>query len=277
MRSWTMARALSLDIVAGGICGGLLAVHVTGSTMPAVWWALLPAAIWVVYTMDHLMDARRVGSSAMSMRHQVHARHFRLLSCFSLLIGTTACLVALRCLPPALLVPGLLLAFLVALYLVGSQPGRVGQRWKEPAAGLLYTAGIWYGPMVQSRGGGSWVVLCLALFAGAAIQNLLLCSLFEIAVDREEGHASFALASGPGQAERWVRGLALLGAGLAVVGTAAGPDRLRSAYAILGILAAGPLLVLSRPDWFRDGERYRIFGDLLFLLPALPWLLGRIP
>ncbi|MBD3868103.1 MAG: hypothetical protein IFK94_08255 [Acidobacteria bacterium] len=276
MRSWTMARALSLDIVAGGLCGGLLAVHVTGASMPPVWWALLPSAIWVVYTLDHLMDARRVGASAGSQRHQVHARHFRLLSFLAASIGVSTGLAAFIWLPARLLVPGLLLAVAVALYLAGSQSRRAGAGWKEPAAGLLYAGGIWYGPVLESGESGLWVVLCLALFASAAILNLLLCSLFEIAIDREEGHASVALSWGSRHVERLVCGLALPGVGLAVACAAAGPDRLRAAFAILGILAAGPLLVLARPDWFRRGERYRVFGDLLFLLPALPLLFGRI-
>jgi len=277
MRRWSMARAFSLDIVAGGMCGGMLAVHVTEATMPPIWWALLPAAIWVVYTMDHLMDARRIGSSARSLRHQVHACHFRWLSPLTVLIGTAACVAAFLWLPPVLLVPGLLVAFCVALYLIGTQLGRAGLWWKEPAAGLLYAVGIWYAPLVQSGEANGWTVLCLAMFAGAAVLNLLLCSLFEIALDQEEGHGSSALAWGPGRVERSARILALLGIGLAVAGVVAGPDRLGPACAILGILAAGPLLVLARPAWFRSGDRYRVFGDLLFLLPALPWLLQRIP
>jgi hypothetical protein len=271
-----MARALSLDIVAGGLCGGLLAVHVTAAAMPPVWYALLPAAIWVVYTLDHLMDARRTGPTACALRHQVHARHFRLLTFLLLSVGVTVCLAAFLWLPAGLLGAGLLLAVVVAMYLAGSQSGRAGVWWKEPAAGLLYTGGIWYGPIMLGGDRGPWIILCVALFGSAAILNLLVCSLFEMNVDRQEGHGSSALAWGGRQVELLVHVLALSGIGTAVIAAAAGPARLRAAFAVLGILAAGPPLIQARPDLFRPGERYRLFGDLLFLLPALPWLFQRL-
>lgn len=276
MRPWHTAAALSLDIVAGGVSGGLLAVHVTSSVMPPAWWFLLPAAIWIVYTWDHLMDARRVGLSARSLRHQVHARHFNRLLAVSVGLAVSACLAALVWLPARLLVPGLVLAVVVAWYLVGSQAGRSGPRWKEPVAGLLYTTGIWFGPLCLADEIRSPMVLCLVLFAMAAVLNLLVCSLFEITADRDEGHASFALAWGPERVELLARILGLGGVGLAAVSVVNGPAGFRAAFAILGILLAGTLLILSHPRRFRVRDRYRLFGDLLFLLPALPAILDRI-
>ena len=54
-----VARAASVDVVLGVLCSAALASIVTEARLPLIWWFLLPAATWSVYSLDHLLDARR--------------------------------------------------------------------------------------------------------------------------------------------------------------------------------------------------------------------------
>ncbi len=51
--------------------GGVMATRVTGALMPRTFYLLLPLSVWVVYTPDHLLDARRQAAPPPTPRHRV--------------------------------------------------------------------------------------------------------------------------------------------------------------------------------------------------------------
>jgi len=280
VKFWRPVSALSLDIVAGAVCGGMLATHVTRSVMPVIWWVLLPAAVWVIYTADHLLDAARVGSAARSYRHRFHARYFGSLTIWTFLIGLGGLAAALFLLPADLFRTGAFVAGLVLLYLFVAQLsfGRLDKALvrpgfpKEPLAGVLYAAGIWFGPLVRADRLAAWEWMAAGLFGLGAILNLLAGSVFEVEEDREEGHTSVAAKWGATTVRRVT--LILCAAGVAAAGSAAwtGPDRLAGAFLVLGVLSAGPAVGLIFQTTSAAGNSFRTWGDLLFLVPAIPFL-----
>jgi len=264
---------LSLDVVLGGACGLLLAEDVTGTRVPGAVWIALPLAIWVVYTADHLLDARRFGRRVFSYRHRFHARHRRVLSRAVLAAGAAGLAVALVGLPSRLALGGLGLAGAIAVYLAAAQ--RL-ERWplpKEPLTAALYAAGIWFAPLLLSTQTTRWTGRALALHALAAALNLMAFGVFEARVDERQGSASLARTIGLPTARRLI--LALSGAGLALAlhSGAVGPPALRPDFAVLGALVAFPAAMLLGSAYFARSGRYRIFGDLVFTLAALPRLL----
>ncbi len=276
---WRLAHALSLDIVAGCVCGGMLAVHTTGAAMPAAWWWILPAAVWVVYTTDHLMDAARVGPSAAAYRHRLHARHAVPLASAAILAGLFGLAGASSRLPADLLQAGGILAGAVAVYLLACQfyfGGRRLKRFpKEPAAAILYTVGIWFGPMIRANRLAFWEWMAAALFGLGALLNLLTGSVLGLRDDRREGHVSIAARWNTGAV---IRGTLLLSAaGLSAAGTGAwlGPVRLRGTFLVVGLLSAGPAFGLVRRMTTGDDGGFQAWGDLLFLLQAVPYLWTR--
>ena len=65
---------LSLDVVLGAMAGmlffsDLLEVNIAGSV-----YFLLGLAVWSIYTLDHLMDARSAINKPQSPRHQLHQK-----------------------------------------------------------------------------------------------------------------------------------------------------------------------------------------------------------
>ena len=263
-------RALSLDVVAGAACGGLLAEHMSQARMLPAWWVALLAAVWCIYTGDHLLDARRRAKEPRTYRHAFHRRHARVLT-LALTGGVIVGLSAASTLRPPVRLFGLGMSLSVVLYLASAQGLILAQLPKEPVAGLLYAAGIWGGPIAMADGPATGPLLAASLHAVAAILNLVMVGVFEITIDRDEGHRSVARAFGRDSARTGVMAASVLGS-LAAAAIAFALPAWRAVFAILAVQVATPGLLLRVERWFGEHERYRFWGDSVFLLGAIPRL-----
>ena len=265
-------RALSLDVVAGAACGGLLAEHMSRARMLPGWWVALLTAVWCIYTGDHLLDARRKPAEPATYRHAFHRRHAKALTAAlaaAILIGFGA---AWTLRPPVRLF-GIGLSLAVMMYLASAQGLILPRLPKEPMAGFLYAAGIWGGPIVMGAGSTPTLLLAASLQALAAILNLVMLGVFETAVDIEEGHRSLALRWGGERVRGWVLVTSFLGT--VAAGIIAGLLPLaRDVFSILALQIAAPAALLIADRWFEKNERYRLWGDSVFLLGAIPRILA---
>lgn len=274
MRAYDLARVLSLDVALGALGGGCMAAAYLGQQMLWVWYLLLPAAVWVIYTLDHLLDARRLGDKASTVRHRFHVRHFKALAWVA---GTLAA----ACLGMALafmLVPGIMFGLamggMVALHLLLVR--WVGSRispWlvKELGVATVYAVGIWGLPLIRS---GQWQTLAgilpMVQFLLLALVNLLEFSLFELETDAKDGHSSYVQALGRRRSIRVIRLLLALtialGVALLLVSDDGAVLRIEAIYALMAGLLG---VLLHWKAWFSIHERYRAWGDGAFLLPYL--------
>lgn len=265
-RSIAWGRGLSLDVVAGGVAGGAFASYMTQARLPLAWWVVLGLAIWVVYTLDHLLDAVRSGPDASNLRHRLHAVHATPLLVAMAGLGAAAAVLAFTALPRLVLYAGVAVAGLTLVHLISVQvlPERVFH--KEASIAFIYTIGIWSGPLLRASHWTSWTGLALALHGFAAFAYLLLYAWCESHHDRADLSASLARTWG----ERPVRVLAGAVATavivVAVVAAAISPHRLP--FAVLAFVAVVPLIVLRVPA-LQHGERWR-FAELALLALALP-------
>ena len=265
-------RALSLDVVAGAACGGLLAEHVARTRMLPGWWVALLAAVWSIYTGDHLLDARRRPEEPAAYRHAFHRRHAKALTA-ALFAAVVIGLAAAWTLRPPVRLFGALLSLAVAAYLASAQGLVLPQLPKEPMAGLLYAAGIWGGPIVTATGSTPWLVLPASLQALAAALNLMMLGVFEARVDLQEGHRSFALRWGRERVRGWILGASVLGTLVAGALALIQPVE-RDVFVVLALQVAAPGALLVANGWSGKDERYRRWGDSVFLLGAVPRLLA---
>ena len=266
-----LIRVLSLDVVAGAACGGLLAEHAAGARMGPAWWVALLAAVWSIYTADHLLDTCSV-RELRTERHRFHRRHFQALS-VALAAVVVLGLAAALALRPTVLAAGAALACAALVYLVSAQGALLGRMPKEPVAALLYTAGVWSGPLLTGEGHGSWPLAAAGLHGLAAFLNLLVLGIFEAAIDRDQAARSLALAWGPARARGRAVALAVTGLAFALALAVLAPAPERAVFAVLAVLVATPAVMLVHDGWFGRAERYRVWGDSAFLLGALPRLL----
>lgn len=268
-----LLRALSLDVVAGAACGGLLAERVAQAHMRPGWWVALLTAVWSIYTGDHLLDALRAPGPLLTYRHQLHRRHARGFG-IALAAAILSGLIAALTLRPPVRIFGIGLSAAVMLYLASAQRLILPSLPKEPVAGVLYAAGIWGGPLLMGSSPTAWPLLAAFLHAWAAALNLSALGVFEVEVDRQHGSRSLALRLGARRATRWVIGLTTLGTALSAGLLAAVPNAIRLAFAILGVQIAVQGALLLGAAWFARNERYRTWGDSVFFLGALPRLIS---
>ena len=265
-------RILSLDVVGGALASGAMVVRLVGEPMPWMWWVALPLSVWVIYTTDHLLDAYRLKGRASTLRHRFHHMHFRAIGLIWAL-GLLSCLSWIPWLAPLRLLwfglgmGGLVLLHLALVFWVKDRISLL--LIKELGVGGIYSLGVWGGPLLlhpaQWPPGIGWL---FGQFFLLAMINLLLFSMYEYEIDERDGHTSFVRAIGRGGTRKLILGLGCLVMLFGVLAQSEAPWR----WAVQGVMLAMLLvlwLVSFVPQWFAPRERYRIWGDVVFLFPGL--------
>jgi hypothetical protein len=272
-RLFRFARALSLDVALGGACSAALAAAVTGSALPVPAIVSLAAAIWTVYTVDHLLDARRLGAGASAPRHALHRAHSRALAA---LAGAAAALggaLALATLPARMLGTGLAIGILSLLHLANAQRSRSFLVPKEISAAAVYTLGVWCAPLAAATRVSLWALAAMGLFFLAATSNLLLNALLESETDARDGSPSAALEWGAVPTARAIRILGAATCLAAAIAACAARMKFHGVFPVLAVLGSVPMILLALRSKVAANERYRAFGDLAFLLGLVPVVL----
>jgi 4-hydroxybenzoate polyprenyltransferase len=241
------------------------------TSMRPGWWVSLLCAVWCVYTFDHLMDARRAGPEPTTARHAFHRRHARALSVALVGVAMVGLAAAWTLRPPVRLF-GLGLGLAVLVYLASAQSLILADLPKEPIAGILYAAGIWGGPIIMGDRPAPWLIVAAALHALAAVLNLVMIGVFEVEADRFQGHRSIALRAGTDRTRAFVLIAGAVGASAAAAFALGAPSF--TGFAVLALQVVTPAVLLLAHRWAVRRERYRTWGDAVFLLGALPRLSG---
>lgn len=271
---------LSVDVAAGALAGGLMAQGVCGVDVHWSWYVVLPLAVWVVYTLDHLLDARRLGAKASTPRHRFHHIYFKRIATVAAAVGVLTFGLAVWGMGLSGLAFGACMAALTGghLLLVRWAGSRVAP-WllKELGVALVYVLGIWGWPLWCSDEPITLVLLLPVLqYLALALANLLTFSWFERESDAADGQTSFVLAIGSKAAQGTIIALVAVALGCTVLLMGCdGHDAV--AQAVIVVMALLTLVMLLRPRWMAKSERYRWFGDGVFLLPYLYVLFAQNP
>ncbi|EPG64615.1 LA_0991 family prenyltransferase-like protein [Leptospira wolffii] len=275
--AWFYIHVLSLDICLGVIGSGALATSVTGAKMKPAWWILLPLSVWVIYTLDHLLDGQKSGTDSVNPRHKFHYDYRKPLIVACSVAALVCAALALLLLREIVLLGGAILAALAFLHLGIARWGRL-RFGKEFSVALIYTLGVWFGPLLIV-GFRSWAVpVLLLLFFLGTVLNLVMNSLMEADLDAKEGQVYLLSALSPELAKEWTLRLSLLGF-LTSLLLAAGmrkfaPGVSVSSSIVIALICAVPGGILKYSDRFRDSQNYRILGEGVFILGLLPLLLN---
>jgi len=249
-----------------------MAEQMARTRMGVGWWIALLSAVWCVYTGDHLLDARRPPAQGESFRRAFHRRHARALS-VAVLCCVALGLAAAWTLAAPIRLFGVSLSLLALAYLASAQGLLFASLPKEPIAGLLYAAGIWGGPILMGPGSATWLILAATLHGLAAVLNLTMLGVFEAEADRIEGHRSLALRFGQSATTRAAWFAAAIGA-LVSVALAVTSGHSALVWIVLAIQITTPAALLLTRRWSERHERYRLWGDSVFLLGAAPRILS---
>ena len=259
---YRIVNALSLDVVAGAIiCAAFFAQLLNVDVLP-YGLAALGLAVWIVYTADHLLDARRLKDTASTFRHRFHQEHFRLL----VIVFALACVIEfilLFFIRKPVFYNGLWLGLGVVLYIVIN-------RWlsyfKEVAGALLYSGGVLL-PAFSLRQYAFQISdkLIVLQFLLIVFTNLVLFSWMDYENDIRDKHQSLVTVANKERAKIIIWFLfAMFFILNAFTITAHGKPTV-----IFFTMELFLFLIFLFPLYFKKDERFRFIGDAIFFLPSI--------
>jgi 4-hydroxybenzoate polyprenyltransferase len=252
---------LSLDVVAGSLISALFFSRLLDVHPDATVFVSLALTVWVIYTVDHLRDAHNIVWPASTDRHRFHQVHFRPVVIL-VMVAIVVDVVVIFLLPSNVIKFGFVLGCMVLIYLVCQ---RYLKFLKEVFVACLYTAGI---VLPSLSVADSHLLpehyLIIVKFVITALMNLLLFSLFDLEVDRDQQQHSFVTWFG---ANATYYSIIMLG----VVNIFTGL-RLwsfdRNVAGIFIAMNAVLLMVLFLKRKLVKNNYYRMAGDAVFLIPG---------
>ena len=188
--------------------------HVLGLTLNFEIAVVLGLTVWIIYTLDHLMDVKKTNSQPNSLRHVFHFENEKALQ---IAVGITFVLVlTLLISSPNLqfvIVPGLILAAIIVcclglMYFYGKQIAFM----KEFLIATFYVSGIALAPyfLFEKPIPASFYSLVVLYFLVAWV-NLLMLSYLDKESDQKDGFDSVINWIGSKKLKKFILGLGSLG------------------------------------------------------------------
>lgn len=212
MRLQLLFSWLSLDVVFGAMASMYFFQKLVHVQLEPSIYTLLALAVWTLYSLDHLLDARQ--SKGSNSPRRVFYRQNMLVLSIGILVAVITGLVG------AFYWLGWGKELQLTLVLIVAMGGC---RWaiqklgpvvlKEVSIALFYVVGILWLPILRAEAQDlSWQVLAFALvFLVLALLNLWMLSFLDREEDRQDGFISIAMQLPPIQMIQWIRKLAFLG------------------------------------------------------------------
>jgi hypothetical protein len=265
LNAYRFLNVLSIDVALGAICSSCWLANYFKVDLRIYSYLALGLTVWVIYTVDHLIDAKHIGHQASSKRHQFHQRNFNVLAVItSIFIGIDGVLVFF--VRESIFYAGVALSLIITVYLLFN-------RWltylKEFVVAVLYCGGVIL-PVVSITGTEAVLqqVDLLVSFFLTALINVVLFSWFDWKIDQRDSGTSIVLSLGIDVVAKvlWILFL-VQGALILWIGTHTFVDSV-----LLGFMNGILLLLFVQAQAFTNDERFRLLGDAIFLLPVFTFL-----
>lgn len=272
LRAYRYVNILSIDTALGAVVSAMFFAKLVAANVWIYGKVALGLTVWIIYTADHLLDAKKVKGLASSERHRFHQKYFWPLT-IMMILAVIIDLIMVSYMRKSLFQYGLVLAGIVGLYLVIS---RYLKMLKETFIALIYTIGVML-PALADREHlmDQADVLFMVNFFLVAAANLLIFSWFDVQKDQADGHPSFVTFYGRGKTKTIVYGLfiALISISIYLA--------LIHSYdivplIILTLMMLALILILSHNEIFSGEDLFRYAGDAVFFLPGIYLLAERI-
>lgn len=259
---YSYINILSLDVAAGAVISALFFGSIFHVTVSLYALSALALTVWVIYTADHLRDAKAIRTIASTDRHRFHQKYFKVISIALVLIMAIDFLLVWF-VPREVVIMGSLLWLIVLAYLATQ---RYLKFLKEFFVALLYTTGVLLPSLAVADVDLQGVhYILIGKFFITALMNLLLFSLYDHKEDRSQQQHSFVTWFGPASTRI---GILLLGS----INILSGILLWSFDPAVAMIFIAMNLLLLAILFFQKHLSRnnyYRMVGDAVFFIPVL--------
>lgn len=271
MKLYKQLQILSIDVAFGAAAGAFLVCKVLAIQLPSIIYFSLTMAVWLIYTIDHLMDAAKMQQKAITPRHVFHQKYYKELLCIWLVLFVVTGFLSLAYLPIQTIKFGMIATILVVVHLVlvnmlGTKISILVQ--KELGVAIIYSVGVVVGPLSMMNTMPKylwWVMGQLFLYA---FINLLEFSYFERDVDKKQDQTSIARSLGTQQLEIIIYIMLAVGA-LVNFYCLAYFTSMVVIQLVLSTMYGVLTLVFIKKQIFAANERYRTWGDGVFLFPVV--------
>ena len=79
IKFYRFVNILSIDVALGSVCCAAWFAEILNATLKPYALVSLGLTVWIIYTADHLLDARKIHAPASTERHRYHQENFTLL------------------------------------------------------------------------------------------------------------------------------------------------------------------------------------------------------
>ncbi|MHA7131991.1 hypothetical protein [Algoriphagus namhaensis] len=263
---------LSLDVVLGGMAGMFFFEKLLQVFIPWEIYGLLALAIWSIYTLDHLLDAKNIPLGSTPDRHQFHLQFKRELTAVLVLAITTGAGLSILIFQfntafwVALGLAGLILFVMLLIRRFVWTYGWL----KEFSTSVFYLIGICWYPYYAAEPLDIRLpaILLTINYLGIAFLNLLMLSFLDEKKDQSQGFPSLVtLLSGP-KLQKSLLFLNLLLVALSLAESILFSSIYRRFGLILLLMAGVHYITFYSPRLSETSKRRRM--EISF---TLPWLL----
>ncbi|QNL20616.1 hypothetical protein HZR84_01150 [Hyphobacterium sp. CCMP332] len=266
-------NALSIDIAIGAVaCSKLLYIILD---LNSIWHydLVLGLSVWLIYTLDHLVDAKLIKKEAVSFRHRFHQKHFTFISLIALLAILINAAFTLFYFPMEIIIAGLSLMIFVVVHQILNHFSKdyFFLFGKEMRVALGYSLGIALSPFISAKYISPDAYLALVILFLLALINLLFFSTIEREADMEDRFTSISLYWSPYKISQSIKIAALFCLFLCLYFISL------SEHTLIGLLLLTMLFILflsfRKSQLLISTDLYRSLGDGIFLIPiVLFWL-----
>ena len=262
---------LSLDIVLGVWCNMLPLPYCFGFH-PGIGWLLgLPAASWLVYLLDHILDSIR-NPEVKSERHLFVRNNLKHMIAICLALLSLCVYLLFSFYSITLLATALTLSFFCCLYFILTGIQNPFFRYfynKELMVACVYTSALYLpiglGNPLQLVWVGYFASLLLISYL-----NLLIMSIIDLPADTRQQQFSWVMMIGRTRAIRLFGVLATATLGLSLFLCVSNTGSLSLLAACYAAMTASHALLFQYQHKFTD---IRKWSEAIFWLPLLVWLL----
>jgi hypothetical protein len=234
---------------------------------------MLASTVWVIYTLDHVIDGLNIPAKGLSLRHALHRKYRTILVLITAVIVPTNVYLAFTYLPDNLLLGGILLACFVFLYLllIPFLNKLKKHPVKEGLIALGVTAGMCLLPGLAGKLSFHYsYILLLLVFTLINFLNLTIFSLLDNKEDSSSSMPSIVQLYGYKKINRFASQMVIVcffTMGIWLY-SSSGIYKIHTVITLmlmLNVLA----LILMKKEYFEKNKLYRFWGDSIYLIPGL--------
>ncbi|TXH25692.1 MAG: hypothetical protein E6Q96_08815 [Cyclobacteriaceae bacterium] len=267
-RFYRLLNVLSLDVALGAVCCAAWFARGFQAQLRPYAYLALGLTVWIIYTADHLLDGSKITREASTYRHRFHQKHFKTLLVI-VLLAVFVDFTLLFFIRLKILYAGLGLFLIVILYLLVN-------RWlsfvKEIVIALVYSCGVLLPAFsVKQTALSIPDAVWIGCFFLTTLINLILFSVYDLHSDKADGSNSFVLTFGEEFTRKILFVLFSLQAALIMTLLY---NKMLNMSVVLFVMNTTLLVLFSKPSFFKQSDRYRLYGDVIFLFPVVLVFVG---